>query len=249
MFHLEKRLKEEEQLRWAMGKFHELDKRFKNLSCEAQTEISRRQKLTRVKQVLTRLTLDNRGGHSGFLQQNRERIFVAKSVEEIFNVLLNPYWSFLDFSLLEYLVRELGSFKLQTKVSDYRSELTRFKKMATVFQVALLSYPIVQPPPKACKLSMVLQKNASEFTLEELDKLRERFCSVVLLSNLTMIITDVNESPVRVTWFLPAAAASHVTAAIRFNSRSFFNKHEILRIELDRASPFVQRITGKFYWL
>ncbi len=220
-------------------KFHELDKRFRDLSFEAQTEFGQTTtRLSRFRDKLTSLPLGIKKEHTGFLQLERNAIFEANSVEEIFMKSLSPYWSFLDFNLLDYLVRELGSIELQTKMGAYRNDLTQFKRTATVSQLAPLWSSVIEDPPKACRLKMIQSENSSEITLEQLDMLRRKFCSVVLLSDLTMIVADVGDGSVRVIWLLPASAASLVTAAVRGYIGSFFKEYGIQRIELDGVLLF-----------
>ncbi len=180
------------------NKFHELDKRFRDLSFEAQTEIRQTTELFKFKDKLTSLPLGIRKEHSGFLQLKLNTIVEADSVEEIFIISLSPYWSFLDFNLLDYLVRELGSSELQTKMEEYRNDLTQFQRATTVSQVAGLWPSSIEDPPKACRLNMNLNKNPLDFTLEQVGELRRKFCSVVLLSDLTMIVADLGDGSVRV---------------------------------------------------
>ena len=50
-----------------------------------------------------------------FLKGEKIRVKKAKNVDEI----LEPYWSYVDYDLLEYIIKELGTSELQEEMRKY----------------------------------------------------------------------------------------------------------------------------------
>ena len=51
----------------------------------------------------------------------------AKDIDEIFDI-LEPYWDYTDYSLLEYLIKEFGTRELQQEMERYIAQLEQFEK-------------------------------------------------------------------------------------------------------------------------
>ena len=101
--------------------------------------------LSKFKVTLTTLPLSKRHQHLLFLKREKKRIMKAKDIDEIFD-LLEPYWDYTDYSLLEYLIKEFGSRQLQQEMERYIAQLEQFEKMTHIqgFNLARRNIPSVQ---------------------------------------------------------------------------------------------------------
>ena len=101
--------------------------------------------LRKFKVTLTTLPLSKRLRHLVFLKKEKARIMRARDIEEIFDI-LEPYWDYTDYSLLEYLIKEFGTRQLQQEMERYIAQLEQFLKMTCIqgFNLAKRKIPSVQ---------------------------------------------------------------------------------------------------------
>ena len=120
-----------------------------------------------------------------FLKKENDRITKTMDTDEIFCV-LEPYWNYIDYAFLGYLIKEFGTEELQQEMEQYIRELEQFEKKTSVqdFDLAVEDNRVLpahfktvtRPPfkdPAECSLHEVRQfknevvnkSNLSEFTL------------------------------------------------------------------------------------
>ena len=86
--------------------------------------------LSKFRITLTTLPLSNRYQHLHFLKTEKDRINKA-DVEGIFDI-LEPYWNYVDYALLKYIINEFSTSELQKEMDKYIADLEMFEKNTTV---------------------------------------------------------------------------------------------------------------------
>ena len=89
--------------------------------------------------MLTNLSLSIKYMYLHFL---KEEIKVAKCVDEIFDI-LEPYWYFKEYALLEKIIEKVGTSELQKEMKEYILKFEEFEKKITVedYYSAILQIP------------------------------------------------------------------------------------------------------------
>ena len=172
--------------------------------------------------------------HTAFLKENLPTFLKAENLEEIF-MHLNLYWNFIDYSLLAYIINRFCSPDLKRDMQEYEEELGRFRHVTTISQV-IGSWPgRVEPPPSFTEFTSTLDRDASTFTLEELEELRVKICDEFSLSNFILMFRGVVEGSLVVTWFVPSDVVLKLQddVVVKAKSKSsFFQENAITSISI-----------------
>ena len=191
--------------------------------------------------------------HTAFLKENLPTFLKAENLEEIF-MHLNLYWNFIDYSLLDYIIDRFCSDELKEDMDKYKSELEKFRRVTTIGQM-IRSWPgRVEPPPSFTKFTSTLNRDASTFTLEELEELRMKICSEFTLSSFILMFHNVVEGSVVISWLVPSSVIPQLRYNLLAKARSkslFFEENSIVSISIDGECvylnfPHVQTPTTSF---
>lgn len=217
------------QIRQFMTKFETLA-----LSCLSELEETQLG-LRKFRHSLMLLPATIKLEHTAFLKENLPTFLRAESLEEIF-MHLNLYWNFIDYSLLDYIIDRFCSEGLKMEMSEYRSDLENFRRVTTIGQM-IRSWPgRVEPPPSFTEFTNTLDRDASTFTLEELEELRMKICNEFTLSNFILMFRGVVEGSLIITWFVPTSIVAQLRHDLLEKARSrsrFFEDNAITSVSID----------------
>ena len=216
----------------------EFENRFQGLTYDAQVEITEKYTpIRKFRHTIVLLPLSIRADHHQFLEKNLRNIEKAESIDEIF-MYLNLYWTFIDYHLLEHIIRKHGSDCLKANMEEYVQDLARFKSTTTIRQIrgharGWCSRPDL--PQHFALLSTKFNKDPSEYTLEELEHFRVSFCREFSLSESTAMFAGAKEGSLVILWHMPSSLVPDLTAAIlsHLQSNSFFEQQSLLLLEID----------------
>ena len=79
---------------------------------------------------LTTLSLSKKN-HIPFLKKEKDHITKAKDTDKIFCILA-PYWNYIDYAFLDYLIKEFDIKELQEELERYVAELEQFERKTIV---------------------------------------------------------------------------------------------------------------------
>ena len=205
--------------------------------------------LSQFRNRLSALPSSNRYEHAEFLESKFPLFEKAESFAGIF-VHFSTYLSFIDFSLLEDIIKHFGSAALKQRMNRYASEMREFRLNTTVKEV--LPYlphrkRKLLPDFSAMEVKLDIDIDAHT-TLEDVDQWRKSFASDLLLSEFTLCLFRMEKSSLLIVWLIPSAIVPHVKEAFqKENNLSFILKHKILKLSINEESiyPFrISRITG-----
>ena len=224
------------------AQIQEFEERFERLEFASLTELEEKQvDLKRFRHSLILLPAKIKKEHTTFLKENLPTISKAESIDEIF-MQLNLYWNFIDHSLLEHIVNRFCSEELKRDMAQYISDLEAFRKATTISQM-IRSWPgRIEPPPHFSKVTCKLNRNASSYTLHELDQLRVRFCHEFSLSDSIMMLHSFIAGSVVVVWTIPSGSVHDLRMELlRHGSMipEFFEEHAILSITVDDSCAYL----------
>ena len=176
-------------------KIENLENQFDDLQTRIIVELSANPDIT-VKEILNQLMhlpLSLRREYESSIAERIPSMRTEKQVNELF-IHLRPLTSFLDYGLIEYVIKKFGSDALKRDMRSYCSEMVVFMRETTIKQ--LVDHFPGQPeiPPKFSLIEAKIGPNASECTLEQLNKIRKRYCSEVSLSEIVFHLVAVVES-------------------------------------------------------
>ena len=224
------------------SQIQKFEERFENLGFATMTELEEKElDIKRFRHSLVLLPAKIKKEHTVFLKENLPAISKAESIDEIF-LQLNLYWNFIDHSLLSHIVSRFCSEELKTDMSTYVTDLETFQKSTTISQM-IQSWPgRLDPPPNFSRVTCKLNRDASTYTLHELDQLRVNFCHEFSLSNSIMMLHSFIKGSVIVVWIIPTGCVNDLRGEL-FNQGSmypgFFEKNEIVSVSIDESMVYV----------
>ena len=156
---------------------------------------------------------------------------IYKSIRHAFNLLINPFTTFLDYKLIEYLISKFGSSQLKKKMVDYVNDVTNFKKETTVAELIDHWDGIEDQSMKFTELQVRLGEDPIKCSLERLDIFRKKFCSRYKLSELVMILIHLKPGP-------PTVHFGDITESVIQGDDPFFDEEKILSISVARKEIY-----------
>lgn len=110
---------------------------------------------------LTRLPLSKRYKRLYFLQK---KIIRAKGIQAVFDI-LDPYWNYVDYSLLEYIVKKYCDRTVKKQMKKYKRKLHKFEKATSVKDYTLAVPDDRRFPQDLSALTATLKIDAEKCSL------------------------------------------------------------------------------------
>ena len=220
------------------SKIENLEDQFDSLRTRIMCELSAKPDMT------VQTLLDKLSGLPMFLKEEYYDPYIKNQIPEmcretqinnLFIIHLNPLTSFIDYGLIEYVIKKFGSEGLKKDMRSYCSEMIVFMKETTIKQLINRVPGQTEVPPKFSVIEAKIGQNASECTLEELNVIRKRFCSEVQLSKIVCHLVAVVESnSFIVRWLVPSALVDEIIVKSARNvDQSFYQEYKITSLTLD----------------
>ena len=216
-------------------KIKKLEKQFSSLQRRLSSELNANSEVSPeiLLESLTLLPIALRSEYQKFVLENLTSLKKADSIREIF-FHLNPHFSFIDYHVVEYLVEEFASKRLQRDMSVYVEAVEVFLDETTVLHLMDHWPGQCEIPPHFEKLQMVIDEDPSKYTLRQLDNLRKRFCSQARLSEVVLILIGVGrKNSFVVRWMFPSIFVPQLKSVIS-SLRSFYQRDHIFSVTVGR---------------
>ncbi|KAL5502984.1 hypothetical protein EMCRGX_G009855 [Ephydatia muelleri] len=156
--------------------------------------------LASFKNEILNLPASERLKELSLLQSSRRSIKDASSFEDIFGI-LNSYWNYLDYKLLEVLVKMCRSEKLCQKMQFYADKVEQFKSQHVVEDFKKVWDGRQSSPPGFVSLCVQFDRRPKECNLQQLDITTS--CSHFSLNPSAVLLDEIECNPLTVTWLLP----------------------------------------------
>ena len=183
--------------------------------------------------TLTSLPLFKQHENKDFLKEEKIHIKKAKDVDKNFDI-LDPYWNYVDYDLLEYIVKEFGTEELQKEMKEYIAELEQFEKKTTVHDFNLATWDKVLVPAHYRNLSVKLEEDSKECTLHDVRQFKNSIVNQSSLENYTLLFEGVSCSSVSIIFAFPPEAYAKLSET--FKDEQFKRKHEVVSEEFSLST-------------
>ena len=198
-------------------------------------------------QSLTKLPLVIRRSYESTIQEMLPNLETKKTINALF-LRLNRLFTFIDFELLEHLIKKFGSALLRKDMKVYVHQIRRFKNETTVGD--LIDYWPGQRIPDYDttyqELRIKFEGDPKVYSLEKLDIFRRKYCNALRLSDfISVFILEFVEaaSSFYAIWIIPTVIAPDVIAAAKCVGSSFYVKDGIVMVSLHGESLFDRQST------
>ena len=191
--------------------------------CLTEKEVSPRY-LKLFKIDLTKLPMLTKYKKLRFLQKKKRKIMRAKSIQDVFDI-LDPYWNYVDYSLLEYIVKKYCDNYVKKQMQKYKRKLHEFERETSVqdFTSALPHNHTV--PKNYCTLQATLKLDATKCTLHRIRKVKKSLAERASLEPYVALMQGIHTRSVLVMVAFPRAARKHVKKSL---DRTFLQGLDII---------------------
>ena len=158
------------------------------------------------------------------------------TLEDVWEV-LGMYWDFLNYSLLEYLIKKFGDEALAERMEEYKRRLQEFRHSTRLCDFATrfkgVNKTLVDKSVTKL-LEVKFSKNWEECTLEDLEKWKENITQKLFLPSFVTILRDFDSGCISITWTIPALYASSLMEDVKkMDLRGFCEEQEIMWMSID----------------
>ena len=221
---------------------HQFEERFRLLVEDALKELGMSDKIPVqvLKFDVTLLPNDIKRNHATYITQHIKELKEVEDVTEFF-LLLNAYWDYFNYTLLEVLVKKHGSAELQLKMKTYVSDVQQFWHETTVdkFLTSCGNRRWLQKVPKEfAEIKCLIEKPVTELTLYDVEQYRLQFSQTFQLQEFVLILHKLDRSSLEITWLLDVGLVQQLKRVVWSDLRKFFEKTHVKQVVVDGESVY-----------
>ena len=145
--------------------------------------------------------------HKVFLEEKHRVLYECNHHLQLFG-LLNLYWNYLAYDLLDQLIEELTlkneAFEdIAGQMATYKNDLQLFREN-TPLDLFCQAVPAMEDDPPPGFRKVVVKFNwPNTVTLEDVERFRIRYAQMYDLKKCAMMLNVVRRGSFKVTWFVP----------------------------------------------
>ena len=170
-----------------------------------------------------------------FFEDDYSKILAAQQVSKIFAI-LRPYFNYMNYGLLQFMIDEFGNSSLKEEMSGYCLELKTFEMETTVDDFAAATPDSFEIPKYFRSVVIKIKKDASKCTLYDVRKFVMSTAKKSSLSPYVLMLQKICVNTVVVHLGVPRQALARVSMA--FDS-VFLELHCIISVLFDGWKPQV----------
>lgn len=190
--------------------------------------------------------------HLDFIDKNLKKINEVSNVKGLI-LILNTYWDYNNYTLLEMLVDMHGSNALQKEMACYVSDLQNFwhETYAVDFIVFCKETKYIfkqwQPSSNFTKLKCTVNKPLAKCTLYEVEDLRRRFSEGLHLQDFALILYELKEGCLVIVWLFHVSLKASCLVTLRLGRRNFLHKIDVIEVLSVDDECLYSRVSSVFY--
>ena len=196
---------------------------------------------------LTRLPSKLKIEYDSSISEKIPNIYQAKSVEDLF-LALGTLIQFIDYHLVKYFISTFGSEQLEADMSLYEKDVKTFMQKTTVGDVMHLWPGRKLRSEDFKELWVKIGDDPNKYTLEKLNKMRNKHCANLKFSAILSAIVDLTPAgSFFAVWSVPTVAVEEVMMAICQVDRAFYESEHVNMIILDGKLVYLSDSTEKVF--
>ena len=202
------------------------------------------QPVDRFKAKLTSFKVRDKEYHMDYM---KKAIRKKVTVTDIW-VSLNKYFNFLNHTILQHILTKFTDRTLQQRMDRYKDKLHIFFRQTRLCDF-LQCWPLLEQSPPTEELRQFVVKSTKNWdtcTLEDLDNMKGRIATMLLLPDFLLILEKASRGCVEVTFSIPLSLVAQLQADIKKTAVKEMADMEIESITVDGVvcyeAPLLQYI-------
>ena len=201
----------------ARAEIDRLSDTFSDLMSDTRDEMCMRESvdpafLDKFRDCLLNLPVAKKAPHTKFFRESEDDFLVAKNTRKVFAILRRycNYRNYRNYAVLQEVVRKFCEAVLQRRMQEYCESLEKFEKETAVdiYLVAIEASDILKT--SFTKMTVKINKPASECTLHEIRKLKEAITERASLHSYSMYIEEESVGSVQLELGFPASCVGWI---------------------------------------
>ena len=192
---------------------------------------------------VTYLPVSARSQHHSFIKENLTNIPPPVTFESIWSI-LNLYWDFLNYGLLQHVINKCGSEDLKQQMQNYVDELSIFKQTTRLCDF-IESWPCRDDEPPEDRLKKVVVKmkhDWSQCTLQDVESFKRALVHKFFLPEFDILLQNAEKGCVCVTWLTSPSVATLLQQNLANIETEFFKKHGIDAVTIDGQDVYLTAV-------
>ena len=179
--------------------------------------------------------------HQLYIKEHAPRICSASTVDEMIGY-LDIYWDYLNYGLLEHIVRIYGDDEIQQEMKDYREVVETFRS-----QTSLREFYKAQPTPRKRRRKFSesdLKEDLQYFefkhgrltldsSLQIAEEFRRELAFEMSLRPCALYLFEIKEGSVLTVWSTTSSIANYIKCKIQEGQVQILRKHYILEVKMN----------------
>ena len=200
---------------------------------------------------VTCLPVSVRPQHRSFIEEKLINIPPPVTFENIWSI-LNLYWDFLNYGLLEHVINQCGSEELKQQMQDYVHELSTFKQTTRLCDF-IKSWPCRDDGPPEDRLKKVVVKmkhDWSQCTLHDVESFKKALVHKFFLPEFDILLQKAERGCVCVTWLTSPSIATLLQENLANIETEYFKNHGINAMTIEpqeSEKPSVSALPEKLH--
>ena len=207
-----------------------LENEFEDLKDDVYESV-KDQPVDRFKVKLTSIKVRDKEYH---MDHMKKAIHDKVTVTDIW-VSLNKYFNFLNHTILQHILTKFTDRTLQRRMDSYKDKLHIFFRQTRLCDF-LQCWPLLEHSPPTEELREFVVKSTKNWdtcTLEDLDNMRGRIATMLLLPDFLLILEKASRGCVEVTFSIPPSLVAQLQADIKKTAVKEMADMEIENITVD----------------
>ena len=222
---------------------HYFDSTFRSLVNKAYQEVNGKTKPDDFLSRVTCLPVPDRTQHRSFVEKKLTNIPPPVTIVNIWCI-LNLYWDFRNYGLLEHVISNFGSEDLKQQMQNYVDELSTFKQTTRLCDF-IESWPCRDDGPPEVRLKKVVFKMRHEWsqcTLQDVESFKKSLVHKFFLPEFDILLQTAERGCVCVTWLTSPSIATLLQQNLANIETEFFKKHGIDAVTIDGQDVYLTAV-------
>ena len=192
---------------------------------------------------VTCLPVSARTQHRSFIKTNLTNIPPPETFAKIWSI-LNLYWDFLNYGLLEHVINKCGSDDLKQQMQDYVDELSTFKQTTRLCDF-IKSWPCRDDGPAEDRLKkgvVKMKREWSRCTLQDMESFMKDLVHKIFLPEFDILFQKAERGCVCVTWITSPSIAKLLQRNLANIETEFFKDRGITAVTIDGQDIYLTQI-------
>ena len=165
------------------------------------------------------------------LDEHKDEIKGAKTISEIFNILC-AYWNYLNYEILEYIIRLYGTSDDSERLTAYGEKLQKFCKRR-IFELPLPESGGdigKAPSPRQEKFVVKLDVRGGT-TCKEVRRIKGKIAKILHISCATLMVDNVDAGCLQLTFLIPRFVAHEIFPLSDEQTSALSKDVSVIRLE------------------